>query len=93
MRQKGLWDSESISDRMVRHTSWRFTLLRIASSSNPELARSFANNNTQSAGEVIRHLLLSQILSQSRRDHILNVKVRYKLPDLVPACSKLPVEG
>jgi hypothetical protein len=77
---------------MGQHTSWRLTSLLVVT---PELAQCFASNNTQSPGEVIPRLLLSQILSQlcPLANHIINVDVRYKLSDLVPTCSKLPFRG
>ena len=72
-----------------RPKAWRFaTILTVP----PEVAQSIASNS-HILEDVVKRVLISQILNGSRPDPIFNVEVRYKLSDLRSPCSELPLDG
>ena len=69
--------------------SWRFaTILTVP----PEVAQSISSNSHISE-DVVKRVLISQILNGFRPDAIFNVEVRYKLSDLNGPCAELPLDG
>ena len=73
---------------MGRHTSWRFKSLLTVT---PELAQCI--NDIHRSEDAFKRILSSQILNGCRRDHLVNVEVRFARSNLNHGCSELPLEG